>query len=150
MSSEPAFLYATHIKTTPERLWAALTEDEFWQQYWGNVWHVESTWVSGAALRFSNADGSFFSEGRIVEADPPRTLSYTWPNPPAEQGDRPPELLTWRIERSGPGVVLLTLEHARITPGYADSVARGWASVLSSLKSLLETGAPLEFDPVSR
>lgn len=113
----------------------------------GGEWNVESGRQVGSPLKFLTADGQPFSQGEILASKPPQLLSYTWPNPPAEQGDMPPEILTSEITESGPGTMLLRPTHERLTPGYRDAVARGWVAVFSNLKTLLETGKPLAFHP---
>jgi uncharacterized protein YndB with AHSA1/START domain len=145
--NDHTFVYVLHIRTTPEQLWDALTRNEFWQQYWGGEWQIDSDWRAGSAVTFRTRDGELFSTGEVVTSDPPTTLAYTWPNPEPEQGAGAPERLTWRITKSGPGTVALELTHEHLTDEYAASVGRGWGAVLSSLKTLLETGAPLAFDP---
>lgn len=145
--SSGTFVYALHIAATPENVWEALTSNEFWQKYWDGEWRVVSTWTVGASLEFFTSDGALFSRGEVLESDPPRTLTYTWPNPDEEQGSAPPERLTWRITETGPGTVRLELVHENLTEEYFAGVQQGWAAVLSSLKSLLETGRPLEFHP---
>jgi uncharacterized protein YndB with AHSA1/START domain len=145
--NDRTFAYAMHIKTTPEKLWEALTSNEFWQEYWGGVWRVESNWRAGSPLKFFTGDGKFFSQGEILESDPPKRLSYTWPNPEEQHGSTPPERLTWEINTTGPGTVMLKLVHDRLSDEYYQSVGKGWAKILSSLKTLLETGSPLAFHP---
>lgn len=144
--TDHTYVYVIHVATTPERLWEALTRSEFWEQYWGE-WKIESAWTAGAPLRFYRMDGTLYSEGEVLAADPPRSLSYSWPEPEGERTQDVPERLTWEIEASGPGTVKLTLTHDRLTEEWHRGVSEGWPSILSSLKSLLETGAPLAFHP---
>lgn len=144
--SEHTYVYVIHIAATPEKVWEALTRTEFWEKYF-EEWKVESEWTAGAPLRFYSADGALFSVGEVVAADPPRSLTYTWPEPADKRVLELPEQLRWTIEPSGPGTVRLTLAHERLSDAYYKSVSEGWPAVLSSLKTLLETGAPLAFDP---
>ncbi len=144
--SEHTYIYAIHLASTPEKVWAALTENAFWQQYWNGEWRIESDWREGSRLRFYTEDGKLFSEGTVVRSKPPFQLTYTWPNPPEEQGDDPAEELTWEIETVGPGTVKLTLTHRNLTRENHEGVSRGWPAILSSLKTLLETGNPLRFE----
>lgn len=145
--NDRTYLYAIHIATTPERLWQALTDNTFIQQYWEREWRIESDWKAGSAVTYFAKEGSYFSEGEVLESNPPAKLSYTWPNPPEEQGDNPPEILTWEITSSGPGTVKLTLIHGRLTEEFYQGVSQGWPVVLSSLKNLLEGGKTLAFHP---
>lgn len=143
--ANPAIVYAIHIAAPPERVWEALTQDEFIQQYWEGAWRVETDWRAGSPIKFFMGDGAFYSQGEIVVADPPRTLAYTWPEQPEKQSDRPPELLTWQITPSGPGVTKLQLTHENVSDEYFAGVGEGWPQILSSLKSLLELGRTLTF-----
>jgi uncharacterized protein YndB with AHSA1/START domain len=74
---------------------------------------------------------------------PPRTLTYTWPNPEEEQGSAPPERLTWEITSTGPGVVTLKLIHERLSEEYYQGVSKGWPTVFAAMKTLLETRTPV-------
>jgi uncharacterized protein YndB with AHSA1/START domain len=144
--SDHTYVYVIHIAATPEKLWEALTRSEFWEKYF-EAWKVESEWTVGAPLRFYTAEGELFSVGEVEAADPPRSLTYTWPEPEGERVQDEPERLTWTIEPSGPGTVKLTLTHERLSDAYYTGVSQGWPAVLSSLKSLLETGVPLALEP---
>ena len=137
-------VYAIHIATTPEKLWQALTSDEFMRKYWGEF-RMESDWKTGSPVKYFTADGAFYSQGEILESDPPNTLSYTWPEPEGEKREVLPERLVWEITPSGPGTVKLKLTHDRLTEEFYQGVSEGWPAVLSSLKSLLEMGTPLAY-----
>lgn len=143
--SDRTYVYAIHIATTPEKLWTALTSNEFISQYFPEF-RLESDWKAGSPLKYFTADGKFYSEGEVLESSPPNKLSYTWPESEAEKTAVVPERLLWEITPSGPGTVKLKLIHDRLTDKYYEAVGEGWPLILSSLKSLLETGAPLAFD----
>jgi uncharacterized protein YndB with AHSA1/START domain len=145
--TDHTYVYVLHIATTPEKLWEALTSNEFWQKYWGGEWRIESDWRKGSSLVFYTGDGAFYSKGEVLESDPPRKLTYTWPPSVEEQGSVPPERLTWEIVTSGPATMKLTLTHENLSEKYYKGVSQGWPAVLSSLKTLLETGSPLAIDP---
>src|SRR5690349_20435764 len=73
----PSFVYTTYIKTTPERLWEALTEPAFTERYWGMVFH--SDWRTGSTYVLDQFGLTIADDEQLVlEADPPRRLSYTW------------------------------------------------------------------------
>ena len=137
-------VYAIHIATTPEKLWDALTGNEFIQQYWGE-WRIESDWKVGSPVKYFTSNGEFYSQGEVLESSPPNTLSYTWPEPEGEKKSALPERLSWQITSSGPGTVKLRLVHDRLTDEYYEGVSEGWPVILSSLKSLLEMGRPLAY-----
>jgi len=143
--SESRFVYVTYIRTTPEKLWQALTEPEFTRQVWVETWQ-DSTWEVGAAWKLMIPDGRVGDSGQVLEIDPPRRLVLSWRN------EFKPELrpegysrLSYDLEQQG-DMVKLTLIHQMDQPGskLIEAVSHGWPMILSSLKSLLETGAALE------
>lgn len=144
MSTErPTFTYTTIIGTTPEKLWAALTESEFHRQYWGGR-SVKSEWTVGARIEHIRPDGSLEFWGEILEANFPRRLAYTWITPDAV--DQPPARAIFDLAPMGPNV-RLTLTHENINPDpqRVALLTMGWTAILSSLKTLMETGKPLSF-----
>lgn len=142
--SESKFVYVTYIRTTPEKLWAALIEPEFTRQYWGNT-HQVSDWKPDADWKIMIPDGRVGDSGKIVEFDPPRRLVLTWrnefmPELKAEGHSR----LTYELEVLA-DTVKLSLTHEMPVDGskLIGAVSEGWPHILASLKTLLETGAPL-------
>jgi uncharacterized protein YndB with AHSA1/START domain len=138
----------TYIRTTPEKLWSALTDDvEFMKQYWFGV-HCKSQWKAGSSGKMMHPDGSITDSGEIV-ADPPRRLVIRWrhekkPELKAE-GD---SLCTIEIERSGAAVKLsITRTIEREPSQFIKAVSGGWPKIISNLKSLLETGSAVLQDP---
>lgn len=137
------FVYVTYIRTTPEKLWSALTDDaEFMKQYWFGV-HCESQWTAGSEWKMVQGDGQVSDAGEIVEADPPRRLVIRWlhQNKPelADEGD---SLCTMELEPTG-GAVKLSITHTieREPSTLIAAVSGGWPKIISNLKSLLETGS---------
>jgi uncharacterized protein YndB with AHSA1/START domain len=137
---KPRFVYVTEIATTPEKLWETLTSKEFWQQFSGPV---ESDWKAGSPVRFFLPDGKVYSEGVVLESDPPCLLTHIWPDPEGEQTTERTQRLTWRIVQRGPQTVQLTLIHENLTEKAYQGVSSGWPKILGSLKNLLETGMAL-------
>ena len=137
------FVYVTYIRTTPQKLWAALTTDtEAMKLYWfGN--HCESQWKAGSAWKMVSGEGKLLDAGEIVEADPPRRLVIRWRNQfrpeLKEEGD---SLCTMELEPSG-SAVKLSITHSIEREGskFIEAVSGGWPKILSNLKSLVETGA---------
>jgi uncharacterized protein YndB with AHSA1/START domain len=140
----PQHVYELYIRTTPEKLWQAITDPAFVRQYFYEQ-TVESTWKAGASYVHHAPDGSVRIEGTIVEIDPPRRLVQTFSCPAKDEtkGDRASRV-TWTIEKKDE-VCKLTLVHDDFDGETATfkSVGRGWNPVLSGLKTLLETGKPL-------
>ena len=148
------FVYVTYIRTTPEKLWSALTTDvEFMKQYWFGM-HCESQWTAGSWWKMVRADGSICDAGEIVESEPVRRLAIRW-----RHQDRPElkaegdSLCTMELEPSG-GAVKLTITHTieREPSKLIAAVSGGWPMILSNLKSLLESGAIAlqELDPKAK
>ena len=146
--AKSTFVYVTYIRTTPEKLWSALTGVEFMKQYWFGC-HCESQWTAGASWKLVAPDGSIFDAGDIVEADPPRRLVIRWQhqNKPELKAEGP-SLCTMELEPSGP-VVKLSITHSiECDPSkLIGAVSGGWPKVLSNLKSLLETGSAVIQEP---
>ncbi|HSB96135.1 MAG TPA: SRPBCC family protein [Spongiibacteraceae bacterium] len=141
--TKSTFVYVTYIRTTPEKLWAALTDDsEFMRQYWFGT-HCESEWAAGSAWRMVQSDGSISDSGAIVAAEPPRRLVIRWLNrskPELEaEGD---SLCTMELEPMG-SAVKLSITHTieRDPSKFIEAVSGGWPKIMSNLKSLLETGS---------
>ena len=162
--TKPEFVYTTYIKTTPERLWRALTDPTFTERYWGTTFDTD--WKVGSTMTWHELGVTVADpDQRVVESDPCRRLSYTWHTFTPEWYARvkeemgpdalSPDFLdkavkerrskvTFDIEPAGP-LVKLTVVHDDFEPDsiVLDTVSQGWPHLLSSLKSLLETGEPL-------
>ena len=143
MTSTPSstFVYVTYIRTTQERLWAALTTPDFMKQYWFGM-HIESGWNPGSAWQMRFPDGRLADSGEVVEIDPPKRLVLKWRN------DWKPEMTlegysrcTIEIEPLD-GAVKLSISHVmdRAESKFIQAVSGGWPQIVSNLKSLLETG----------
>jgi DNA-binding transcriptional ArsR family regulator/uncharacterized protein YndB with AHSA1/START domain len=139
---KPRHVYSIVIRTTPERLWEALTTSAFTRQYFYGA-DVDATWQSGGTYTFLDQGGNVLLHGDVLEADPPRTLRVTF-HPAFIPGEVPPTSVTYRIQQDGE-LCTLTLTHEGLNeryPGF-ENVDAGWNLVLSGLKTLLETGSPL-------
>ena len=145
------YVYASYIRTTPEKLWAALTDGEFMKQYWFGC-HCESSWTAGSPWKLVSPDGQVLDSGKILEAQPPRRLVIQWRNQKPELKAEGDSLCTMELE-PGAGAVKLTITHSieRDPSKLLGAVSGGWPKVISNLKSLLETGsiALLEAYPVA-
>ena len=135
------FVYVTFIRTTPEKLWKALTEPEFIRQYWFDM-IIKSGWTAGSAWAMSFPDGTTSDSGEIVEIDPPRRMVIRWTNQwKPELTAEGPSRCTMQLEPVEHSVKLtITHEIERPDSKLITAVSGGWPLVLSNLKSLLETG----------
>jgi uncharacterized protein YndB with AHSA1/START domain len=140
-SNRSHFVYVTIIRTTPARLWEALTSPGFVSQYWYGV-KVECAWTKGAPWRMAFPDGRVADAGEVLEVDPPRRLVVRWQNEwSAELKAEGPSRCTFQLEPLD-GAVKLTITHEMDRPDskFITAVSGGWPYTLSNLKSLLETG----------
>jgi uncharacterized protein YndB with AHSA1/START domain len=145
------FVYVTYIRTTPQKLWSALTDAEFIKQYWLGI-HCECQFATGSSWKLLTGDGKVMDTGEILEAEPPRRLVIRWQhqNKPelAAEGD---SLCTMELEPSGTAVKLsITHSIERDPSKFIEAVSVGWPKVISNLKSLLETGSIALQDPYPR
>jgi uncharacterized protein YndB with AHSA1/START domain len=165
-SDQTAFVYTNYIQATPEGVWQGLTDPALTRRYWrhpsagGKA--LLSDWKKGSTWALAHEDvGLVVSDAEqvVLESDPPTRLAYTWhsftPEWAAAVGMDDATLATWRaeprsrvtfdIEDVGHGVAKLTVTHNRFEPGSAvlPAISEGWPAVLSSLKTLLETGSTL-------
>jgi uncharacterized protein YndB with AHSA1/START domain len=144
--SKSTFVYVTFIRTTPERLWSALTTPEFMREYWFGM-HCESDWQPGSRWKLVFADGRIADAGEIVEAAPPEKLVVKWRNEwNPEMKAEGYSLCTFELAAvpdASPAAVKLTITHSMERPAskFIEAVSGGWPRILSNLKSLLETGA---------
>ena len=142
---KPTTVYTIYIAATREQVWQALTSAEFSRRYFfGNA--VEIDLKIGGAFIVRAPDGSLHIAGEVFECDPPRKLTVTFNvNWPALVERLGATLVTYEIEPAG-NAVRLTLTEAHDRPIGDDILSggrQGWPAILSSLKSLLETGTPL-------
>ena len=135
------FVYVTFIRTTPEKLWDALTKPEFTRVYWYDMVQ-ESDWQEGSSWKLVFADGRIADQGKILVSEKPKRLVIAW------QNEWKPELKAegasraiFELEQTGPAVKL-TVTHETSVPDsqLIVAVSGGWPLILSGLKSLLETG----------
>ena len=140
-----SFVYVIFIRTTQEKLWDALTLPDFTTKYWVEIRH-ESAWQKGSPWKLILPDGTIVDSGEILEIDRPNRLVLRWRNEfiPAAAAEGYSRC-TLTLEPEGDAVRLTILhEMDRDDSVYIQMVANGWPKLMSSLKSLLETGDALE------
>jgi uncharacterized protein YndB with AHSA1/START domain len=135
------FVYVTYIKTTPDKLWNAITNTEFMKQYWFGT-RCESDWKAGSPWKMIYENGQITDTGEIIESNPPKRLVIKWRN------EWKPELkaegysqCTFEIEPVN-NATKLTVTHVidKKPSKFIEAVSGGWPKILSNLKSVLETG----------
>jgi uncharacterized protein YndB with AHSA1/START domain len=138
------FVYVTYIRTTPQKVWDALTRPEQTPLFWFGTLQ-ECDWKPGSDWKLKFTDGRVADAGKVLEVDPPRRLKLEWrhqldPQMHAEGASR----CLYEIEPVNDGVRLtvtheIDVEHSK----FIAAVSGGWPHILSSLKSYLETGQAL-------
>ena len=132
------FVYTTYIRTTPEKVWSAITNPEFCRQYWVHV--NISDWKKGSKWQHINESSkACMIEGEILESLPPKRLVMTWAEPGSKAKS---SRLTFEIEKIE-DTVKLNVIHVDLEGEMADKVSIGWPLVLSSMKTFLETNKAL-------
>ncbi|HEX7641459.1 MAG TPA: SRPBCC family protein [Burkholderiaceae bacterium] len=135
------FVYVSYIRTTPEKLWQAITTPEFMDQYWLGA-QFRAEWKVGGAWSITYPDGRITDTGEVIEFDPPRRIALTWRN------EFRPELnaegfgrCVFDVEQAG-SAARLRVTHSIEVPEskLIEAVSGGWPLILSNLKSLIEGG----------
>src|SRR3954452_22611718 len=135
--------FEIYIKTTPERLWEAITDGEQRRKYNFGV-GVQSDWIAGSRYEANHPmSPTTLIEGENLEVDPPRRLVQSmhalWGEDVAAEGF---SRVTWEIEQVGDSCRLRVI-HDELREGANDQLYGGWMMILSGLKTLLETGEEL-------
>jgi uncharacterized protein YndB with AHSA1/START domain len=145
MTTDQTFVYVTYIAATPERVWKALIDGELTRQYWKheNVsdWKPGSRWTHVA----DDANRTVRVVGKVVESVPNERLVLTWGDA-ADAADSSKHTRVAIDIEPVESMVRLTVTHQELEPGseMLRKITNGWPRVLSSLKSFLETGKPLD------
>ena len=140
-ANQSSFVYVTFVRTTPVKLWSALTTADFMKEYWFGV-HFKTEWKAGAQWEMVYPDGRVTDSGEIEEFDPPKQLVLKW------RHELRPELKAEGFARCTISLepisdaVKLTITHTinRADSKLIEAVSGGWPQILSNLKSLIETG----------
>jgi uncharacterized protein YndB with AHSA1/START domain/DNA-binding MarR family transcriptional regulator len=138
---KPRHVYHVFIRTTPERLWQALTDGDMTSRYFHSS-RAESAWTTGSPYAFRSLEGAVEIEGTVLDIEPPRRLVQTFR---FASRDDVPSKVTWEIEQLGESCRLTLIHEFDREDGTFDDVndPMGWQFILSGLKTLLETDRPL-------
>lgn len=139
------FVYVTYIRTSPQKLWDALTTPETMRLYWFGG-YAESSWKTGAPWKLYRDNGGVADEGEILESDPPRRLVIKWRNMMREEfAAEGFTRCTMEIEEIGAEVKLTIVHESEVDQSKViAAVSGGWPKILASLKTLLETGTAMD------
>ena len=139
--SKSGFVYVIYIRTTPEKLWEALTDSPFVRQYWFDA-TIECSWKKGSSWKMLFPGGRLADMGEILEIDPPRRVVIRWLNEwkPEFKAEGPTRCTVelQPVDRA----VKLTIAHEIDQPEseFIKALSVAWPITISNLKSLLETG----------
>jgi uncharacterized protein YndB with AHSA1/START domain len=149
MNQPLTHVYEVYIRTTPEKLWDALTDPKQTKQYFFGC-SVGSDWETGAPLVYRMEDGYVPFEATIEAIEPRKRLVHSFKSNPEDNSTYspdPPSRVTYEIEQLGPTCLLrLTHEHFGGETSTTKGTNRGWQIIFSGLKTLLETGEPLKIE----
>ncbi|MGQ0541114.1 MAG: ArsR/SmtB family transcription factor [Blastocatellia bacterium] len=148
LTEDPNQVFEIYIRTTPEKLWQAITDGELTKDYYFGT-RVESDWKPQSEYKYVMPDGTVMLNGKVVESDPPTRLVMTFvPHWDPSMSEPTESRVTYEIESKG-DACKLTLVHEGLKKGEAmtEGIFHGWSQILSSLKTLLETGTPFQVGP---
>ena len=137
-------VFEIYIKTTPERLWQAITDGAITEKYYYGT-KAKSDWKPNSPYTYNTQDGTVMLDGIVIESDPPSRLVTTFnPHWMPDAGEFPESKVTYEISPAGE-TCKLTLIHEDLVPGnpMTDGIRKDWSEILSGLKTFLETGEPL-------
>ena len=140
-----SFVYVTYIRSTPDKVFAAITKPEIARRYWGH--ENVSDWNPGSKWEHIRANDERTVElvGKVIEVAPPKRLVISWANASQASDPASHSRVTFDIEEYD-NMVRLTVTHDELEAGsgMAKGISKGWPIVLSSLKSFLETGRAID------
>jgi len=138
--SDPALVFEIEIKSSPERIWQAITSPDWTRRYLFDT-AVRSEWSRGGKVAWENADGSAAAQGEVLECDPPWRLVTTWTSLwSPDLAHEPPSRVTWEIEERGEKRCLLRVTHDRLesAPKTRAQVGSGWQRIIEGLRTAVE------------
>ncbi|HYM20189.1 MAG TPA: SRPBCC family protein [Candidatus Kapabacteria bacterium] len=147
------FVYTTYIAVPPEKVWEALTNGEFTKQFWYGR-EVKSDWKVGSEAIYTMPDGNVNIVSKIRKIDPPKFLEFTFQDVSTAslKGD-PESIVTYELEEVKANMktgakatsgTKFTVTHYAKSENLFNAVKNGWTMILSGLKTLLETGKPMQ------
>jgi len=146
-AAAPQLVYVTRIRTTPAKLWEALTQPDFIRQYFFGRTNT-SSWIPGEAIESRSPEGELEWHGTILKCVPEQEVVFTFKDIRADEG---PSTVTYRIDRPDASAgladpenyVQLTVIHNDfpVVSKIREQVSNGWPGIVAGIKTLLETGS---------
>lgn len=142
--SKPAHVYQAFINAPTDKVWNAIVDGDATVQYFYGT-RVESEWEPGSKIVYTNGDGSIAADGEIISIEHGSRVEMTftarWDPELAAEG---PAREVWLVEESGQ-LTKLTIELYDVAEGSKtlDDFVNGFPLIVSGMKTLLETGAPI-------
>jgi uncharacterized protein YndB with AHSA1/START domain len=142
MAADMKHVFEIYIKTTPEKLWQALTDGDVMEKFFFG--RIDSDGTPGSTYYFTGPDGKKNPSGTVVEFDPPHRMVSTF-KPGGEAPDSKESRLTWEITPAGE-TCKLSLVHDQLDAGdpMSQEFRNGWVIFFSAIKTFLETGEALK------
>ena len=140
--SLPALVFEIEIRSSPERIWEAITSPDFTRRYFHDT-AIRSDWRQGSKVVWENPDGTSGSEGEVIECDPPWRLVTSWSSLwDPELARETPSRVTWEIEERASSC-LLRLTHDKLegAPRTREAVRHGWPAIVEGLRACVEAAA---------
>ncbi|MGV3667465.1 MAG: SRPBCC family protein [Leptospira bouyouniensis] len=145
------FVYVTFILSTPEKVWNAIIDPEVTKKYWSdplskNPAHINvSEWKVGSEWKHVKMDDDKTVDilGKVLEVNPPNKLVISWSRPNEIKDPTKHSRVTFEIVDYANGLVRLAVTHEDLDSQMYNGISSGWPSVLSNLKTYLESGLPL-------
>jgi uncharacterized protein YndB with AHSA1/START domain len=140
-------VYEVYIRTTPEKLWQALTDGALTKQYFFGLSLDDGPLAVGGPMTYRDDEGDVMTGGEILDVEAPRRLVQTWRATWGGEARDPDSRVTYEITPFGATCKLsVTHEHVSAESETAKKTVGGWPMIVSGLKTLLETGEPLEIE----
>lgn len=146
--TKPSFVYVTYIASTPDKVWNALTSEEFTEKYFFGR-RIQSDWNEGSDVTFLRERDELDVYGKVLISEPYKRLSYTWFHADEKPQREEPSIVTFELQQLE-DTVKLTLKHENVAEedivdkeNTFEGLNNGWPAIISNMKSLLETGKTL-------